>query len=100
MNFLLATVTCAIITYIKGQLSKIRRAIFADKLNMVLPGTCEYNRPPFMTRLAMISKLPNDVFHVSIFFLSLLSRTFTIHRTAGEGAGYFFNSSLLPPPAS
>ena len=31
----------------------------------------------------------------SPFFLSgLLSRTFTIHRTAGEGGGYLFDSSL------
>ena len=28
------------------------------------------------------------------FYLGFLSRTFTIHRTAGEGVGYFFNSSL------
>ena len=29
-----------------------------------------------------------------------LSRKFTIHRTAGEGGGYLFKSSLLLPPAS
>ena len=28
-----------------------------------------------------------------------LSRTFTIHGTAGEGGGYLFNSSLPLPPA-
>ena len=33
------------------------------------------------------------------FYLGFLSRTFTIHRTAGEG-GYLFNFSLLLPPAS
>ena len=27
-----------------------------------------------------------------IFYLGFLSRTFTIHRTAGEGGGYLFNS--------
>ena len=34
------------------------------------------------------------------FYLGFLSRTFTIHRTAGEVGGYFFNSSLPLPPAS
>ena len=34
------------------------------------------------------------------FYLRLLSRTSTIHRTAGEGGGYFFNSSLTVPPTS
>ena len=35
------------------------------------------------------------------FFLSrFLSRTFTIHRTAGEEAGYFFNISLPLSSAS
>ena len=38
---------------------------------------------------------------IVFFFLSgFLSRTFTIHRTAGEGGGYLFNSSLPLPPAS
>ena len=37
---------------------------------------------------------------VFFFFLGFLSRTFTIHRTAGEGEGYLFNSSLLLPPVS
>ena len=32
--------------------------------------------------------------------LGFLSRTFTIHGTAGEGGGYLFNSSLPLPPAS
>ena len=34
------------------------------------------------------------------FCLGFLSRTFTIHGTAGEGGGYLFNSSLPLPPAS
>ena len=37
---------------------------------------------------------------VFFFFLVFFSRTFTIHRTAGKGKGYLFNSSLLLPPAS
>ena len=39
--------------------------------------------------------------HMSFFFyVGFLSRTFTNHRTAGEGGGYFINSSLPLPPAS
>ena len=35
------------------------------------------------------------------FFLSgFLSRTFTNHRTGGEGGEHFFNPSLALPPAS
>ena len=34
------------------------------------------------------------------FYLGFLSKTFTIHRTAGEGGGYPFNSSLPLPPSS
>ena len=35
------------------------------------------------------------------FFLSrFFSQSFTNHRTAGEGGGHFFNSSLPFPPAS
>ena len=32
------------------------------------------------------------------FYLGFLSRTFTNHRSAGEGGGHFFNSSLPLPP--
>ena len=40
--------------------------------------------------------------HKRVFFIYLgfLSRTFTNHRTAGEGEGHFFNFSLPLPPAS
>ena len=34
------------------------------------------------------------------FYLGFLSRTFTIHRTVGEGGRYVFNSSLPLPPIS
>ena len=34
------------------------------------------------------------------FYLSFLLRPFTNHRTAGEGGGHFFNSSLPLPPVS
>ena len=36
---------------------------------------------------------------IFFFYLGFLSRTFTIHKTAGEGGGYLFNSSLPLPPA-
>ena len=39
-------------------------------------------------------------FFVFFFYLGFLSRTFIIHRTAGEGGGYLYNSSLPLPPAS
>ena len=32
--------------------------------------------------------------------MGFLTRTFTIHRTAGEGGGYFLNYSLPLPPVS
>ena len=38
--------------------------------------------------------------YIYIFYVGFLSRTFTIHRTTGEGGGYPFNSSLPFPPAS
>ena len=37
---------------------------------------------------------------IFFFYLSFLSRTSTNRRTAGEGRGHFFNSSLPLPPAS
>ena len=35
-----------------------------------------------------------------LFYLGFLSRTFTIHKTPGEGEGYLFNFSLPLAPAS
>ena len=42
------------------------------------------------------------VLYIYIYFLYLgfLSQIFTNHRTAGEGGGHFFNSSLQLPPAA
>ena len=37
---------------------------------------------------------------VFFYYLGFLSRTFTNHRTAGEGGVHFFNSSLPLPTAS
>ena len=39
-------------------------------------------------------KLGLRIFFFFFFYLGFLSRTFTIHGTAGEGGGYLFNSSL------
>ena len=38
----------------------------------------------------------NDFF----FYLGFLTQPFTNHRTAGEGGGHFFNSSVPLPPTS
>ena len=37
---------------------------------------------------------------IKSLFLDFLSRTFTIHMTAGEVGAYLFNSSLPHPPSS
>ena len=46
------------------------------------------------------TRLINNLFFFFFFYLGFLSRTFTIHRIAWEGGGYFFNSSLPLRPAS
>ena len=61
-------------------------------------------------KIAILRKYPDGyattslTWHSSVrvffFFLGFLSRIFKIHRTAGKGEGYLFNSSLLFPPAS
>ena len=49
----------------------------------------------------IIVSIRSDIFpYIFFFYLGFLSRTFTIHGTAGEGGGYLFNSSLPLPPAS
>ena len=42
----------------------------------------------------------SKIFSFFFFYRGFLSRTFTIHGTAGEGGGYLFNSSLPLSPAS
>ena len=44
-----------------------------------------------------IRKKETWIIYFSIW--GVLSRTFTNHRTAGEGGGHFFNSSVPLPPA-
>ena len=43
---------------------------------------------------------PHKIVKHTRIYLGFLSRAFTIHRTAWEGGGYLFNSSLQLPPAS
>ena len=53
--------------------------------------------------LAFIITSSIFLFHfawIFFFYLGFLSRTFTIHKTAGEGGGYLFNSPLPLPPVS
>ena len=52
-----------------------------------------------MSRLVQINQ-PCSFFLFFFFYLGFLSRIFSNHRTAGEGGGLFFNSSLPLTPAS
>ena len=54
---------------------------------------------PHLPRLLPPNFPPLSTFFLS-FYLTLLSRTFTIHRTAGERGTYFFNLPLLLSTAS
>ena len=45
-------------------------------------------------------KLKLLFFYLFFYLFFFLSRTFKIHRTAGEGGGYLVNSSLPLPPTS
>ena len=47
-----------------------------------------------------ISVMKEFVFVLFFFYRGFFSRPFTIHRTAGEGGGHFFNSLLPLLPAS
>ena len=53
-----------------------------------------------MSRLVQINQPCSFFLFFFFFYLGCLSRTFSNHRTAGEGGGLFFNSSLPLPPAS
>ena len=46
------------------------------------------------------NSLPLLLCKTHFFHLGFFSRTFAVHRTAGEGEGYFCRSSLPLPPAS
>ena len=48
----------------------------------------------------VFTKKPPQPRYAFFFYLGFLSQSFTNHRTAGEGGGHFFNSSLPLPHAS
>ena len=50
--------------------------------------------------LLIVEKSENYRQSAIFFSLGFLSRSFANHRTAGEGGGHFFNSSLPLPPSS
>ena len=69
---------------------------YQGKFNLVLK-TVKNNICELKTKFRALK----SEFHISFFFyLDFLSRTFTINRTAGEGGGYLFNSSVPFLPAS
>ena len=53
------------------------------------------------TRIVNLTKhLALHIGKMSLFYLGFPSQTFTIHRTAGKGTGYIFNSFLTFPHIS
>ena len=60
--------------------------------------------PPSIGRVTLIQEFLNTyqryIYIYIFFYLGFLPRPFTNHRTAREGGGYSFNSSLPLPPAS
>ena len=57
-----------------------------------------YSKCPWWL-LSFYIGLVSSVLRFFFFYLGFLSRLFTNHRTAGEGRGHFFNSSLPLSPA-
>ena len=60
-------------------------------------------RPKVVNAIKKIRESKRRLNNDSILFffcVGFFSQTFTNHRTAGEGGGHFFNSSLPLPPAS
>ena len=57
-----------------------------------------YNTVNYLHSIYKKMKLEPEIVKMSFFFyLSFLSRAFTIHRTGGKGKGYLLNSSLPLP---
>ena len=64
-----------------------------------------FHLPQFIPFFLLIIVHHFHIYHIwsylcFIFYLGFLLRTLTIHRTAGEGWGYLFDSSLPLPPTS
>ena len=57
-----------------------------------------YHTSNFQIAAIALTSLVKDTFSL-FFYLGFHSRTFTNHRTAGEGRRHFFSSSLPLPPA-
>ena len=77
----------------KSQLGKLSKHIL-QKINNEVRSNLTVNQ------WQNSSEVIECFFFFFFFYRGFLSRTFTIHRTAGEGGGYLFNSSLPLPPAS
>ena len=69
--------------------------------NKITKGILMYKVKPFLNKALSLDICYWHI-HLNYFlsYLGFLSQTFTIHRTAGEGDGYLFNSSLPLPLAS
>ena len=67
-------------------------------------GYAHCQRPPLCQFVGNRHNKGRSIFFIShvtfFFYLGFLSRTFTNHRTPGEGGGHFFNSSRPLPLAS
>ena len=59
---------------------------------------CKYKR--IFSVFNMVNVIAQVLSKIFFFYLGFLSRPFRNHRTAGEGGGHFFNSSLPLPSAS
>ena len=62
----------------------------------------EGNRTEFLRHVLFFNVYESMNFNrlnLDFFYLCFLSQRFTNHRTAREGGGHFFNSSLPLPPA-
>ena len=69
-------------------------------VNSTLFGTLEMLDRSFKLKIMLNNTAALFLFIYLFFYLAFLSQTFTNHRTAAEGGGHFFNSSLPLPPAS
>ena len=85
-------------------MTSISKNVYIDQLHdTVNEYNNTYNRTMKMKSVDVKDNIlifKKKFFFFFFFYLGFLSRTFTIHGTAGEGGGYLFNSSLPLPPAS
>ena len=77
--------------------SKILWDIIHTKKTTIVRGLRDH---PLSTPEKISGKIRFLTLSFFFFYVDFLSQTFTNHRTAGEGRGYFINSSLPLPPAS